>query len=70
MQTNVLTLKNIGFLNLEIEGYSKIVINCFYKRINVPYSIMILMKNIWKLSKDLIKLIEMWIVSPRKRFVL
>ena len=32
----ILAVKNNGFLNLEIEGDSKIVIDCFNKRISIP----------------------------------
>ena len=45
--------KNNGFLRLEIEGDSKIVIDSYNKRISVPCLIKILIKNIWKLSHDL-----------------
>ena len=38
---------------LEIEGDSKIVIDCYNKRINIPSSIMLLMEDIWKLSQGL-----------------
>ena len=42
-----------GFLNLNIEGDSKIVIDCYNKNINIPSSILLLMKDIWKSSQDL-----------------
>ena len=48
---DILAVKNNGFLSLQIEGDSKIVIDCFNKRINVSYSIRIFMKDIWKLSQ-------------------
>ena len=51
---DILAAKNNGFDSLEIEGdYSKIVIDCFNKMINAPCSIRVLMKDIWKISRDL-----------------
>ena len=41
------------FLSLEIEGDSKIVIDCFNKRISVPCSIRILIEDILKLFEGL-----------------
>ena len=39
-----------GFLNLEIEGDSKIVIDCYNKRINILGSILLLMEDIMNLD--------------------
>ena len=47
---DILAVKNNGFLSLQIESESKIVIYCFNKRINISCSIWIFMKDIWKLS--------------------
>ena len=53
LRDSMLVTKNYGFLNLEIEGYSKIVIDCYNKKNNIPNFIMLLMKNILKLSQNL-----------------
>ena len=53
LRYSILAVNNNGFLSLEIEGDSKIIIDCFNKRISVSYSSRILMKNIWKLSEGL-----------------
>ena len=45
--------KDNGFFKLEIEGDSKIVIDYYNKRINIPHPIRLLMEDIWKLSHDL-----------------
>ena len=39
LRDGILAAKNNGFLSLEIEGDSKIVIDCYNKRISVPCSI-------------------------------
>ena len=52
LRDGILAAKNNGFLSLEIEGDSKIVIDSYNKRISVPCSIKIL-EDIWKLSRDL-----------------
>ena len=48
----ILATKNKGFLDLEVEGDSKIVIDYNNKKNNIP-SIMLLMEDIWRLSQDL-----------------
>ena len=40
------------FTNLEIEGDSKVIIDC-YNRSSSPSSIILLMEDIWRLSQDL-----------------
>ena len=45
--------KNNGFLNLEIENDSKIIVDSYNRKINIHVSIMLLMENIWKLAHDL-----------------
>ena len=50
----VLAAKINSFLNLEIEAYSKVIINCYNKKKkkkNLPSSIFLLMEGIWKLSE-------------------
>ena len=42
----ILAAKNNGFISLEIEGVSKIVINCFNKKSSALCSIRVLMKDI------------------------
>ena len=42
----MLATKNNRFLNLEIEGDLKIVIDCYNKRNNILNSIMLLIKDI------------------------
>ena len=42
----ILAAKNKGYSNLEIEGDSKIVIDCHNKMINIPSSIMVFMEEI------------------------
>ena len=41
------------FTNLEIEGDSKVIIDCYNRRSSSPSSIILLMKDIWRLSQDL-----------------
>ena len=41
LRDGILAVKNIGFLNLDIEG------------VIIPVSIMLLIKDIWKLTQDL-----------------
>ena len=53
LRDGILATKNNGFLSLEIEGDSNIVIDYFDKMISVPCSVRILMEDIWKLSDDL-----------------
>lgn len=50
LRDDVLAAKNSKFLNLEIKDDSKLVINCYNKKSNIPKSIMLFMKDIWKLS--------------------
>ena len=43
-----------GFTNFEIEGNSKIIINCYNGRSGLPSSIILLMEDIfWRLSQNL-----------------
>ena len=49
LRDDILVTKNNEFLNLEIEGDSKIIIDCNNKKNNIHSSIMLLMKDIWKL---------------------
>ena len=53
LRYGMLTTKRKGFLNLEIEGDSKIEIDCYNKMINIHCSILLLMENIWNLSQGL-----------------
>ena len=53
LKDDMLAAKNNEFLNLQIEGDSKIVIDCYNKKSNIPSSIMLLMEDILKLSQDL-----------------
>ena len=53
LKDDMLTTKNNEFVNLQIEGDSKIVIDCYNKKSNTPSSIMLLMEDILKLSQDL-----------------
>ena len=46
----VLVSKNNEFLNLEIEGDSKVVLNSYNKKSNVPSYIMLLIEDIWKIT--------------------
>ena len=46
LRDSILAAKNKGYSNLEIEGDSKIVIDCHNKMINIPSSIMVLMEEI------------------------
>lgn len=53
LRDGVLAAKCNGFSNLEIEGNSKIVIDCSNKKGNLPSSIITLMEDVWRLSQDL-----------------
>ena len=48
------TSKNNGFVNPKTESKSKILIDCYNKKSNIPSTIMLLMEDIWKLTHDLI----------------
>ena len=39
-----------GFTNLEIEGDSTVIINCYNRRSSSPSSVILLMEDIWRLS--------------------
>ena len=54
LRDNVLVVKNNEFLNLKIEGDLKTIIDCYNKKSNIHSSIILLMKDTWKLSQDLI----------------
>ena len=51
LRYGMLAVKRKGFLTLEIEGGSKIVICCYNKRINIPSSILLLMEDIWNMAQ-------------------
>ena len=53
LRDSLLAAENNFILNLGIEGDSKMVIDYYNKRSNVRHSIMLLMKDIWKLTQDL-----------------
>ena len=46
LRDDISVIKNNEFLNLEIEGNSKIIIDCNNKKNNIHSSIMLLMKDI------------------------
>ena len=46
LRDDILIVKNKGYSNLEIQGGSKIVIDCYNKIINIPSSIILLMEDI------------------------
>ena len=46
LKDDIQTSKSKGYSNLEIEEDSKIIIDCYNKRITIPSSIMVLMKDI------------------------
>ena len=46
LRDDISVIKNNEFLNLEIEGDSKIIIDCNNKKNNIHSSIMLLMKDI------------------------
>ena len=50
LRDDMLVVKKKSFLNLEIEGNSKIVIDYYNKKINISRSILLLMKDIVNLS--------------------
>ena len=49
----VLATRDNGFSNLEIEGDSKIVIDCFNRKSSLPSSIILLMEDVWRISQNL-----------------
>ena len=48
----ILVATHNGFSNLEIEGDSKVIINCYNKKGSSPSSIILLMEDIWRLSHN------------------
>ena len=55
LRDSVPTATYNGFSNLEIGGNSKVVIDCYNKKkkSNLPSSIILLIEDIWRLSKSL-----------------
>ena len=53
MRDDVLATIYNGFTKLEIEGDSKVIINCYNRRSSSPSSIILLMGDIWRLSQNL-----------------
>ena len=53
LRDDILAAENKGYSNFEIEKDSKLVIDCYNRRIEIPSSIMLLMEDIWKLSQGL-----------------
>ena len=43
----------LGFQSNFIEGYSRVIIDCYNKKSNLPSSIILLMEDIWRLSLNL-----------------
>lgn len=41
----ILATRNMDYTNLEFKGNSKLVIDCYHKKINIPNSIMLLMEG-------------------------
>ena len=41
-----------GFSNVEIEGDSKVVIDCYNKKCSSPRLIILLMEDIWRLTQN------------------
>ena len=46
LRDGVVVAKNNGFLNLEIEGNSKVIIDCYNQNYSLPSSIILLMEDI------------------------
>ena len=54
LRDRILAAKNIGFLDLEIEGDSNVIIDCYNKKkSNLPSSIILLMEETQRLSQNL-----------------
>ena len=53
LRDGVLTIRLNGFFNLEIEGDSKVIINCYKQKRSLPSLIILLTKDIWGLTQDL-----------------
>ena len=53
LRDGVLAVTHNGFTSLEIEGDSKVIIDCYNKTSSPPSLITLLMQNIWRLSHDL-----------------
>ena len=51
LRDDILAAKNKSFLDLDMEGDSNIVIDCYNKKINVHSYILLLIKNIWNYHK-------------------
>ena len=49
----ILVVKNKNFLDLKIKSDSKIVIDCYNKKVNILNYIFLLMDDIWNLPQDL-----------------
>lgn len=50
LRDDILVARDNGFLDLEIEGDSKVVVDCYNKKSRLPSSIMILMVDVWRVS--------------------
>ena len=53
LRDDVLAIKINCFLELAIKGDFKVIINCYNKKSNLLSSIILLMKDIWRLSYNL-----------------
>lgn len=58
-----LATKDNGFLNLEIEGDSRVVIDCYNKKSSLPNSIIRIMVDVWRSSQDVNMLFVIFIGS-------
>ena len=53
MRDDVLAIIYNDFINLKIEGISKVIIDCYNIRNSSPNSIILLIKDIWRHSQDI-----------------
>ena len=53
LRDGVLAARLNGFFNLEIEGDSKVIIDCYKTKSSLPSSIILLIEDIWGLTQDL-----------------
>ena len=53
LRYGILVAKSKGLLDLEVEGDSKIIVDCYIKKINIHSFILLLIDDIWNISQDL-----------------
>ena len=49
---------NHGWRNLIVEGHSKLIIDCVLKKVSVPWSVMLIVQDIWQINSSMLLLVS------------